>query len=145
MDAAGRMPNADRRRPGGAALSSGCNCEALIRRERRRAAAAAAMGPTPDSLLDVAAVYHSTAVPASEGPSCGCLPARPEPTAVLRDVSARVFGGEVLAVLGSKGSGKRALLDVIGECWGGGLPVPKAAAFRGGFMAGCGSFVYWLN
>ncbi|XP_066598456.1 ATP-binding cassette sub-family G member 5 isoform X2 [Prorops nasuta] len=36
-----------------------------------------------------------------------------EPTAVLRDVSARVYGGEVLAILGSKGSGKRALLDVI--------------------------------
>lgn len=44
----------------------------------------------------------------------GCI-SKSEPTAVLRDVSARVFGGEVLAVLGSKGSGKRALLDVIGK------------------------------
>ena len=38
-----------------------------------------------------------------------------ESTAILRDVSARVHGGEVLAILGSKGSGKRALLDVIGR------------------------------
>lgn len=39
-----------------------------------------------------------------------------EPTAILRDVSARVHGGEILSILGSKGSGKRALLDVIGKC-----------------------------
>lgn len=91
-----------------------CSCEALILRERRRQQAT--MAPPAESCLDVAGVYHSTAVPASEGGCCaGCLGPRPEPTAVLRDVSARVFGGEVLAVLGSKGSGKRALLDVIGK------------------------------
>ncbi|XP_012286014.1 ATP-binding cassette sub-family G member 5 [Orussus abietinus] len=63
---------------------------------------------SPDCVLDISNVFHSTAV-FVEG---SCL-SRSEPTAVLRDVSARVHGGEVLAVLGSKGSGKRALLDVI--------------------------------
>ena len=32
---------------------------------------------------------------------------------ILRDVSLEVHGGELSAVLGSKGSGKRALLEVI--------------------------------
>nr|CAD7578957.1 unnamed protein product [Timema californicum] len=32
---------------------------------------------------------------------------------ILKDVSLEVNGGEVLAILGSKGSGKRALLEVI--------------------------------
>lgn len=62
-----------------------------------------------DCILDISNVFHSTAV-VIEG---SCLN-KSEPTAVLRDVSARVHGGEVLAILGSKGSGKRALLDVIG-------------------------------
>ncbi|KOX75572.1 ATP-binding cassette sub-family G member 5 [Melipona quadrifasciata] len=61
-----------------------------------------------DCTLDISNVFHSTAV-VIEG---SCL-SKSEPTAVLRDVSARVHGGEVLAILGSKGSGKRALLDVI--------------------------------
>ncbi|XP_076653334.1 ATP-binding cassette sub-family G member 5 [Halictus rubicundus] len=61
-----------------------------------------------DCTLDISNVYHSTAV-VIEG---SCV-SKTEPTAVLRDVSARVHGGEVLAILGSKGSGKRALLDVI--------------------------------
>lgn len=61
-----------------------------------------------DCTLDISNVFHSTAV-VIEG---SCLN-KSEPTAVLRDVSARVHGGEVLAILGSKGSGKRALLDVI--------------------------------
>lgn len=60
--------------------------------------------------LDISNVSHSTSV-VIDGDSCM---SKSEPTAVLRDVSARVHGGEVLAVLGSKGSGKRALLDVIG-------------------------------
>ncbi|KAK0166644.1 hypothetical protein PV327_004136 [Microctonus hyperodae] len=59
--------------------------------------------------LDISNVSHSTSV-VIDGDSCM---SKSEPTAVLRDVSARVHGGEVLAVLGSKGSGKRALLDVI--------------------------------
>ncbi|XP_014216572.1 ATP-binding cassette sub-family G member 5 [Copidosoma floridanum] len=71
------------------------------------------MAPMAENVLDVAAVYHSTTVPAADGTTYSCIAARSEPTSVLRDVSARVFGGEVLAVLGSKGSGKRALLDVI--------------------------------
>lgn len=61
-----------------------------------------------DCTLDISNVFHSTTV-VIEG---SCL-SKSEPTAVLRDVSARVHGGEVLAILGSKGSGKRALLDVI--------------------------------
>lgn len=32
---------------------------------------------------------------------------------ILKDVSLEVHGGELTAVLGSKGSGKRALLEVI--------------------------------
>lgn len=63
-----------------------------------------------DCTLDISNVFHSTTV-VIEG---SCL-SKSEPTAVLRDVSARVYGGEVLAILGSKGSGKRALLDVIGK------------------------------
>ncbi|KAJ9579820.1 hypothetical protein L9F63_004526 [Diploptera punctata] len=35
---------------------------------------------------------------------------------ILKDVSLEVHGGEVLAILGSKGSGKRALLEVISSC-----------------------------
>ncbi|XP_015114781.1 ATP-binding cassette sub-family G member 5 [Diachasma alloeum] len=61
----------------------------------------------PECTLDISNVSHSTSVIMEGG---GCVG---KPTAVLRDVSARVHGGEVLAVLGSKGSGKRALLDVI--------------------------------
>ncbi|KAJ8687851.1 hypothetical protein QAD02_023646, partial [Eretmocerus hayati] len=75
----------------------------------------------PDNVLDVTAIYHSTAVPTAAGTSScfgcfstSCCPgAKTDTTPVLRDVHARVFGGELLAVLGSKGSGKRALLDVI--------------------------------
>lgn len=63
----------------------------------------------PECTLDISNVSHSTSVLMEGG---GCVS---KPTAVLRDVSARVHGGEVLAVLGSKGSGKRALLDVIGR------------------------------
>ena len=63
-----------------------------------------------ECILEIGNVSHSTAV-ITEG---SCF-SKCEPTTVLRDVSARVHGGEVLAVLGSKGSGKRALLDVIGE------------------------------
>lgn len=63
-----------------------------------------------ECILDVSNVSYSTSV-LIEGGSCI---SKSEPTAVLRDVSVKVHGGEVLAVLGSKGSGKRALLDVIG-------------------------------
>lgn len=62
-----------------------------------------------DCILDISNVFHSTTVIIEKS----CL-SKSEPTSVLRDVSARVHGGEVLAILGSKGSGKRALLDVIG-------------------------------
>lgn len=66
---------------------------------------------THECTLDISNISHSTSV-LIEGGSCI---SKTEPTAVLRDVSARAHGGEVLAVLGSKGSGKRALLDVIGK------------------------------
>lgn len=85
-------------------------------------------------------MFHSTAV-VIEG---NCL-TRSEPTTVLRDVSARVHGGEVLAILGSKGSGKRALLDVIagrveGETRGrvtlnGSLMTPELFRRHGGYVA----------
>ncbi|XP_012257916.1 ATP-binding cassette sub-family G member 5 [Athalia rosae] len=67
-----------------------------------------------DCVLEIANIFHSTTVD-HDG---NCF-ARADPTTVLRDVSARVHGGEVLAVLGSKGSGKRALLDVIAGRAGG--------------------------
>ena len=63
-----------------------------------------------DCVLDISNIFHSTSM-IVEGSCFG----KSEPTAILRDVSARVHGGEVLAILGSKGSGKRALLDVIGN------------------------------
>ena len=63
-----------------------------------------------DCVLDISNIFHSTSMYV-EGSCFG----KSEPTAILRDVSARVHGGEVLAILGSKGSGKRALLDVIGN------------------------------
>lgn len=43
----------------------------------------------------------------------GCLGIGGEPALILRDVNFAVRSGEVMAILGSKGSGKRALLDVI--------------------------------
>ncbi|XP_046424268.1 ATP-binding cassette sub-family G member 5 [Neodiprion fabricii] len=93
-----------------------------------------------DCILDIANIFHSTTVD-HEG---NCF-ARTEATTVLRDVSARVHGGEVLAVLGSKGSGKRALLDVIagragGETRGrislnGSLLTPELFRRHGGYVA----------
>lgn len=93
-----------------------------------------------DCVLDIANIFHSTTVD-HEG---NCF-TRPEATTVLRDVSARVHGGEVLAVLGSKGSGKRALLDVIagragGETRGriflnGSLLTPELFRRHGGYVA----------
>ncbi|XP_024944115.1 ATP-binding cassette sub-family G member 5 isoform X2 [Cephus cinctus] len=93
-----------------------------------------------DCVLDINNVFHSTSVVV--GGSCLT---RSEPTTVLRDVSARVHGGEVLAVLGSKGSGKRALLDVIagravGETRGrvtlnGSLLTPELFRRHGGYVA----------
>ncbi|KMQ95385.1 atp-binding cassette sub-family g member 5-like protein [Lasius niger] len=93
-----------------------------------------------DCILDISNVFHSTSV-VIEG---SCIN-KSEPTAVLRDVSARVHGGEVLAILGSKGSGKRALLDVIagraeGETRGritlnGSLLTPELFRRHGGYVA----------
>lgn len=61
-----------------------------------------------DCVLEISNVFYSTSMFAERN-SFG----KYEPTAILRDVSARVHGGEILSILGSKGSGKRALLDVI--------------------------------
>ncbi|XP_051172307.1 ATP-binding cassette sub-family G member 5 isoform X2 [Leptopilina boulardi] len=66
-----------------------------------------------DCVLEISNVFYSTSM-FPERNSFG----KYEPTAILRDVSARVHGGEILAILGSKGSGKRALLDVIGRADG---------------------------
>lgn len=65
-----------------------------------------------DYVLDIVSVFHSAKVEVEGSCMTKC-----EPTTVLRDVSARVYAGEVLAILGSKGSGKRALLDVIGNIY----------------------------
>lgn len=43
----------------------------------------------------------------------GCLSGGGNSALVLKGVSLTVHSGEVMAILGSKGSGKRALLDVI--------------------------------
>lgn len=43
----------------------------------------------------------------------GCFGIGGEPALILRDVNFAVRSGEVMAILGSKGSGKRALLDVV--------------------------------
>ncbi|XP_015180257.1 PREDICTED: ATP-binding cassette sub-family G member 5 [Polistes dominula] len=93
-----------------------------------------------DCILDISNVFHSTNVIIEKS----CL-SKSEPTSVLRDVSARVHGGEVLAILGSKGSGKRALLDVIagraeGEVRGritlnGNLLTPELFRRHGGYVA----------
>ncbi|XP_047343548.1 ATP-binding cassette sub-family G member 5 isoform X1 [Vespa velutina] len=93
-----------------------------------------------DCILDISNVFHSTTVIIEKS----CL-SKSEPTSVLRDVSARVHGGEVLAILGSKGSGKRALLDVIagraeGEVRGritlnGNLLTPELFRRHGGYVA----------
>ncbi|KAF7995006.1 hypothetical protein HCN44_004478 [Aphidius gifuensis] len=95
----------------------------------------------PECTLDISNVSYSASM--NIGGS-GCI-SKTEPTAVLRDVSARVHGGEVLAVLGSKGSGKRALLDVIagraiGETrgrisLGGSLLTPELFRRHGGYVA----------
>lgn len=42
-----------------------------------------------------------------------CLGSGEEQSLILRDVSFALRSGEVMAILGSKGSGKRALLDVV--------------------------------
>ncbi|KAG5881664.1 hypothetical protein JTB14_010235 [Gonioctena quinquepunctata] len=64
-----------------------------------------------DYLLELCNVYYSGQV---EPGSCIQRVAGSIKTAViLKDVSMAVQSGEVLAVLGSKGSGKKALLDVI--------------------------------
>lgn len=45
--------------------------------------------------------------------SGGCLNVEENSALVLKGVSLTLHSGEVMAVLGSKGSGKKALLDVI--------------------------------
>lgn len=45
--------------------------------------------------------------------SGGCLAAEENSALVLKGVSLTLHSGEVMAILGSKGSGKKALLDVI--------------------------------
>ncbi|KAF4523910.1 hypothetical protein B566_EDAN013623 [Ephemera danica] len=63
------------------------------------------------SVLELCNVFHTGQVE-----SGGCfqrLSGRVRSGLVLKDVSLTVHSGELLAVLGSKGSGKRALLDVI--------------------------------
>ncbi|XP_042910538.1 ATP-binding cassette sub-family G member 5 isoform X4 [Parasteatoda tepidariorum] len=74
------------------------------------------LGPTTitaDHVLELNSVFHTGQV---EPGSCFQKLSGSVPTGtVLKDVSMEVHAGEVMAVLGSKGSGKRALLEVIGR------------------------------
>lgn len=45
----------------------------------------------------------------------GCLKGDNTSALILKGINMAVYSGEVMAVLGSKGSGKRALLDVISK------------------------------
>ena len=66
---------------------------------------------TSEYILELSNVYHSGQV---EAGTCLQKMIGNVPTGViLKDVSMEVHGGELSAVLGSKGSGKRALLEVI--------------------------------
>lgn len=49
----------------------------------------------------------------------GCFSAGGTSALVLKGINLTVHSGEVMAILGSKGSGKRALLDVISKRAGG--------------------------
>ncbi|KAG8193192.1 hypothetical protein JTE90_005542 [Oedothorax gibbosus] len=70
-------------------------------------------GISSDHVLELNSVSHTGQV---EPGSCFQKITGSVPTgAVLKDVSMEVHAGEVMAVLGSKGSGKRALLEVIGR------------------------------
>ncbi|XP_037093116.1 ATP-binding cassette sub-family G member 5-like [Pollicipes pollicipes] len=69
------------------------------------------MLPNQEYMLQLSGVFHTGQV---ESGSCFQQLLGSVPTGViLKDVSLEVHGGEVMAVLGSKGSGKRALLEVI--------------------------------
>ncbi|XP_063705688.1 ATP-binding cassette sub-family G member 5 [Culicoides brevitarsis] len=61
-----------------------------------------------DYVLEAHNIYHTTEVDTG-----GCLSASGTSALVLKGVHLSVHSGEVMAILGSKGSGKRALLDVI--------------------------------
>ncbi|XP_018015932.1 ATP-binding cassette sub-family G member 5 isoform X2 [Hyalella azteca] len=69
------------------------------------------MMPPSDYTLELASVYHTGPV---EPGSCVQKVLGNVPTGViLKEVSLQVHSGELMAILGSKGSGKRALLEVV--------------------------------
>lgn len=61
-----------------------------------------------DYVLEAHNIYHT-----AEVDSGGCLNVEENSALVLKGVSLTLHSGEVMAILGSKGSGKKALLDVI--------------------------------
>uniref|UniRef100_A0A1Y9H1Y7 ABC transporter domain-containing protein n=1 Tax=Anopheles dirus TaxID=7168 RepID=A0A1Y9H1Y7_9DIPT len=61
-----------------------------------------------DYVLEAHNIYHTTEVDTG-----GCFNGGGQSALVLKGVHLTVHSGEVMAILGSKGSGKRALLDVI--------------------------------
>ncbi|XP_018791255.1 PREDICTED: ATP-binding cassette sub-family G member 5 [Bactrocera latifrons] len=61
-----------------------------------------------DYVLEAHNIFHTTEVDGG-----GCFNGGGIPALVLKGVNLTVHSGEVMAILGSKGSGKRALLDVI--------------------------------
>ncbi|GIY41732.1 ATP-binding cassette sub-family G member 5 [Caerostris darwini] len=72
-----------------------------------------ANGISSDHVLELNSVFHTGQV---EPGTCFQKLTGSVPTgSVLKDVSMEVHAGEVMAVLGSKGSGKKALLEVIGR------------------------------
>lgn len=69
------------------------------------------MLPNQDFSLQLMNVYHTGQV--DDGSLLQQLLGSAPTGVILKDVSIEVRGGEVMAILGSKGSGKQALLDVI--------------------------------
>ncbi|RWS28134.1 ABC transporter sub-family G-like protein 12, partial [Leptotrombidium deliense] len=67
-------------------------------------------------MLELIGVSHSgPIVPANKATCWSKLTGSVTNGLILKDVSFEVHSGEVMAILGSKGSGKRALIDVIGH------------------------------
>ncbi|XP_063227758.1 ATP-binding cassette sub-family G member 5 [Bacillus rossius redtenbacheri] len=69
------------------------------------------IGGSGEHFLELSNVFHSGQV--EPGSCLQRLMGTVKTGVIVKDVSLEVHGGEVLAILGSKGSGKRALLEVI--------------------------------
>merc|ERR1711936_1198600 len=83
---------------------------------------------TSEYILELSNVFHSGQVEA--GTFVQKVTGAIKTGVILRDVSLEVHGGELSAVLGSKGSGKRALLEVISRRAHVHAPVPGELRLR---------------